>query len=75
MKLIYRGVSYDYESVGTQSGTANRTAQRTHQPHSPYRLSYRGSVYSVDPNAAPRRSIFHPIANLMYRGVAYSLNG
>ncbi len=69
MKLIYRGVTYDYTPDGA---SAQAPVSEVHHPA--YRLRYRGAAYFVDPNKQPERSIFHPIANLVYRGVAYCLN-
>jgi hypothetical protein len=73
MKLVYRGVSYDYTPSGSQSGGAVQSVESRIRPS--YQLNYRGTVYAVDPNVETKKSFFHPIANLMYRGVAYSLNG
>lgn len=72
MKLIYRGVTYDYTPDGA---TAQAPTQTTvSEVHPSYRLRYRGAAYFVDPSKQAERSIFHPIANLVYRGVAYCLN-
>jgi hypothetical protein len=73
MKLVYRGVSYDYTPSGSQFGSTIQNVESRVRPS--YQLIYRGTVYAVDPNVEPKKSFFHPIANLMYRGVAYSLNG
>jgi hypothetical protein len=70
MKLIYRGVTYDYTSNATAPVEATRTVK-----HHPQLLRYRGAAYSVDPDKAAQPSFFHPIAQLMYRGVTYSTNG
>ncbi|MCL6435486.1 MAG: DUF4278 domain-containing protein [Leptolyngbyaceae cyanobacterium HOT.MB2.61] len=73
MKLIYRGVTYDYtpDRANTQA-TAEVPAPEAHRA---YNLRYRGANYALDLGETAKRSIFHPIARLMYRGAAYSLNG
>jgi hypothetical protein len=71
MKLVYRGVTYDY-SPSRISNAAPSVAQEVHPA---YNLRYRGAVYEVDPNREGRRSVFHGIANLFYRGSVYSLLG
>ncbi|MGA7938012.1 MAG: DUF4278 domain-containing protein [Kovacikia sp.] len=73
MELVYRGVSYDYTPSHPQFSEPVQNAK--HETRSSYKLSYRGAVYSVNPNVEPQRSLFHVFANLIYRGVAYSLNG
>ncbi|UBF28787.1 DUF4278 domain-containing protein [Kovacikia minuta CCNUW1] len=75
MKLVYRGASYDYTPSKSQTDETVQTIERDRGARSLYRLNYRGTVYAVNPNVKPKKSFFHPIANLMYRGVAYSLNG
>jgi hypothetical protein len=71
-KLIYRGVTYNYAAP---NATVAAPANDAKVAHHAYKLSYRGASYTVDPNVEAKRSIFHPIAHLMYRGVAYSMNG
>lgn len=71
-KLVYRGVTYDYTPA---NATVPAPASEAKVAHHAYKLSYRGTSYSVDPNVEVKQSIFHPIANLMYRGIAYSMNG
>lgn len=46
MKLIYRGVTYDYEA---SKGVARQPFQHIHAFKSPYELIYRGNTYRVDP--------------------------
>lgn len=70
MKLIYRGVTYDYSPAKTAPVDTTRSVQ-----HHPHLLRYRGAAYSVDPDKEVQRSILHPIAQLMYRGAVYSTNG
>ncbi|WP_421659186.1 DUF4278 domain-containing protein [Leptothermofonsia sp. ETS-13] len=73
MKLIYRGVTYDYTPDRAQTQAAAETV--AHEAHRTYNLRYRGATYALNPEETTRQSIFHPIARLMYRGAAYSLNG
>ncbi len=72
MKLTYRGVHYDYSprAIGTV-----REEAVAHEIRPAFNLSYRGATYFVDPNAVANETVHHSIAPLMYRGVAYALNG
>lgn len=69
MKLVYRGVSYDYDPQ------AQRNVKPSHKFQPAYTLLYRGAVYTVDPSIESQQRFVNPIADLIYRGVAYSLNG
>ncbi|MBW4692807.1 MAG: DUF4278 domain-containing protein [Lyngbya sp. HA4199-MV5] len=72
MQLTYRGAQYNYtprSAEAAQETTVFRAIR------SSYTLHYRGAAYTVDPNAEPALPFVHPGANLMYRGVAYTLNG
>ncbi len=69
MKLFYRGLSYDYDSI---TGAPLRTAAT---PRQPFTLSYRGLTYAVDPTRAVATVPDPVAANLIYRGLRYSLNG
>ncbi len=70
MKMIYRGVTYDYTPAKTVPIDTAHAVK-----HHPHLLRYRGISYAVDPDKTVKRSILRPIAQLMYRGVAYSTNG
>ncbi|QZZ18937.1 DUF4278 domain-containing protein [Leptothermofonsia sichuanensis E412] len=71
MKLIYRGVTYDY--TPDQKTAPTEPQSRVSRERAAYRLQYRGTPYATEPQRRERRSIFHPIAHLMYRGASYSL--
>lgn len=69
MKLVYRGVSYEYDPHSQQPSQHSREIRPI------YNLMYRGVAYTVDPNVDSNVLSPKPIANLVYRGVAYALNG
>jgi hypothetical protein len=69
MKLFYRGLSYDYDSV---TGAPLRTPAN---PLQPFTLSYRGLNYAVDPAQAKSKVPDKVAATLIYRGARYNLNG
>ncbi len=73
MKLIYRGITYDYapETKSLEAVAPSRAIAPKPLQH----LKYRGTTYDVNPNVSIPRKIFHPLVNLMYRGIAYSTNG
>lgn len=52
MKLISRGLTFDYDPA--KSG-ACRPSQRTNSSQTPYELIYRGNKYRVAPNAIAKR--------------------
>jgi hypothetical protein len=55
MKLIYRGVTYDYNPT---NGAARHSFQPAHHTSkSTYELIYRGNTYRVDPNAIAKASV------------------
>lgn len=64
MQLIYRGTTYDYNTLKASSRPARRTT--------PYTLSYRGVTYQVNPksesSAGPVQTLTH---QLVYRGNVY----
>jgi Domain of unknown function (DUF4278) len=68
MKLIYRGVTYDYQHP---KATASRPLQRTFK--SPYKLIYRGNTYWVDPTAIAEISVEPMVYELRYRGNTYQV--
>lgn len=72
MQLTYRGAHYDYNP---RSAEAARETNVFRAIRPSYNLHYRGSVYTVDPNAEPALPSIQPTSQLMYRGVAYTLNG
>jgi Domain of unknown function (DUF4278) len=71
MKLLYRGLSYEY-NPGTIVGRPD-----SEQPAigNPYTLSYRGASYTVYPGLESSVAAPQPVGRLVYRGHAYSLNG
>jgi hypothetical protein len=68
MKLIYRGVTYDYDP---DQARASRPTQPTRQ--SAYDLMYRGVSYRVDPTIAHGPAVKPRSYELMYRGNAYQV--
>lgn len=72
MKLTYRGVHYDYAPRAIETMPEEAVG---HAIKPTFNLSYRGATYSVDPNAASFAAAQPAIGPLMYRGVAYALNG
>jgi YD repeat-containing protein len=75
MKLIYRGVSYDYDPSQARSGNLGRPGRSTHGAKAPYTLMYRGVKIEVDPTAALTEAPVLPTSyNLSYRGVSYQVN-
>ncbi len=73
MQLIYRGITYNYVPEGKQAEVV--TPSRAIAPRPIQHLKYRGSNYDLDPNVSATKTIFHPLLNLVYRGIAYSTNG
>ncbi|HEY9909674.1 MAG TPA: DUF4278 domain-containing protein [Thermosynechococcaceae cyanobacterium] len=71
MKLLYRGLSYEY----TPGTTIGRSETDYPVIGNPYSLIYRGSSYTVYPGLESRDLAPQPIACLTYRGETYSLNG
>lgn len=71
MKLLYRGLSYEY-NPGTIVGRSE-----LEQPAigNPYTLSYRGSSFTVYPGLESSEALPQPVGSLIYRGQSYSLNG
>ena len=72
MQLTYRGAQYDYNPRDAQ---ADREATVFRALRPAYNLHYRGSVYTVDPNAEPSLKVPQHAAQLLYRGTVYALNG
>ncbi len=73
MKLIYRGVSYDYDPAQARSGNTGRPARSTHQA-TPYTLRYRGVTLQVDPQAPAQQPTLPSEYDLIYRGVNYRVH-
>ena len=71
MKLIYRGVTYDYEA---SKDAARPPFQRLHLFKSPYELIYRGNTYRVDPTMIEKASVQPITYELSYRGATYRVN-
>lgn len=72
MQLTYRGAHYEYTP---RSAEAVRESNVFHAIRPAFNLHYRGSVYTVDPNAEPSLPVLQPVAQLVYRGSTYALNG
>jgi Domain of unknown function (DUF4278) len=70
MKLIYRGVSYEYDPTPARSINRGRPARSTQQA-APYTLQYRGVTLNVDPQAPAQLPTLPSEYDLMYRGVTY----
>ncbi len=69
MKLIYRGVTYDYNPSNGEP------FQHTHRSSkSPYELIYRGNRYRVEPNAIKQAATQPVTYELIYRGATYTVN-
>ena len=64
MKLIYRGTTYDYNTLKASSRSTRRTT--------PYTLSYRGVSYQVQPNTSTA-SVETTTRQLIYRGSTYQV--
>ena len=66
MKLIYRGMTYNYNSLKASSRPVRREA--------PYLLHYRGVTYQVAPQSETPAATVHPITQqLIYRVNTYSV--
>lgn len=68
MKLIYRGLTYDYNPA---KRATRRSFGRTHVSQTPYELIYRGNRYRVDPKAIAKPCIQPVTYQLIYRGINY----
>ena len=68
MKLIYRGLTYDYDPA---KRATRRPFGRTHVSQTPYELIYRGHKYWVDPNALAKHSVQPITYELICRGINY----
>lgn len=73
MKLIYRGVTYEYDPNKTQTGNTGRPGHNVDTHRAPYVLMYRGQEIVINPNAphVPAEPTTH---NLIYRGVSYQVD-
>jgi hypothetical protein len=72
MKLIYRGVTYDYNPAPSRAHNAGRPSRST-PAQVPYTLIYRGQTYSIDPNARSTEAPMPAEYDLLYRGTAYQV--
>jgi len=76
MKLLYRGVGYEYNASKVPLEDRNRTVDAVHAPQPTLQLRYRGNIYMVNPHAeavsTPNSETVH---NLSYRGTTYRVNG
>lgn len=68
MKLIYRGLNFDYDPARSAN---HRLFGRTHVSQTPYELIYRGNRYWVNPNAFAKPSVQPVTYQLIYRGINY----
>ncbi|HEY9627469.1 MAG TPA: DUF4278 domain-containing protein [Coleofasciculaceae cyanobacterium] len=73
MKLIYRGQSYEYNPTSARTGNTGRPASSV-QAQAPYRLTYRGTTFEVDPEALQEVTTLPTHYNLIYRGATYRVN-
>lgn len=65
MRLIYRGVEYDYDPT---QGTRDDRFSRFREPIT---LTYRGNRYQLDPNRPARSTVALQPRELIYRGNRY----
>ncbi|BAU13167.1 hypothetical protein LEP3755_37040 [Leptolyngbya sp. NIES-3755] len=65
MRLIYRGVEYDYDPT---QGTRDDRFSRFREPIT---LTYRGNHYQLDPNRPVRSTVQQQPRELIYRGNRY----
>ena len=72
MKLLYRGTSYDYNPHLSNQRISWGAAPLVKPSYS---LTYRGHAYLVDPNVDMSQPVAAFSSDLIYRGVAYQLNG
>jgi Domain of unknown function (DUF4278) len=73
MKLIYRGVSYEYNPSQTRTGNRGYLVH-SRSMRSPYTLIYRGTKIDVDPNEVKSPNDHRPQRyTLIYRGVMYEV--
>lgn len=73
MKLIYRGVTYEYDPSQIKSGNLGQPVRPSQSSQAPYTLIYRGVTMQVDP-AHLAEPISSPASyDLIYRGTAYQV--
>lgn len=65
MRLIYRGVEYDYDPT---QGTRDDRISRFREPIT---LTYRGNHYQIDPTRPARSTVEPQPRELIYRGNRY----
>lgn len=65
MRLIYRGVEYDYDP------TQHTRDDRFSRFREPITLTYRGNRYQLDPNRPARSTVALQPRELIYRGNHY----
>ena len=68
MKLIYRGLTYDYDLT---KSAVRRPFQRAYTSQVTYELIYRGNRYWFDSNAIAKTSVQPVSYELIYRGATY----
>lgn len=71
MKLIYRGLSFDYDPA---KSAACRPCDHPQTSQTPYELIYRGNKYRIDPNAIVKAHVQPMSYKLIYRAITYSVN-
>lgn len=74
MKLIYRGVSYDYDPNHIRAGNTGYPVRGSQTIKTPYTLIYRGVTTQVDPNNQPAIAPLPASYDLIYRGATYHVN-
>jgi hypothetical protein len=71
MKLIYRGLSFDYDPA---KSAACRPCDHPQTSQTPYELIYRGNKYRLDPNAIKKVPVQPVTYKLIYRAITYWVN-
>jgi hypothetical protein len=75
MKLIYRGVSYEYAPNTIRAGNTGYPTRPAQTVKTPYTLIYRGVKTHVDPNQPAIAPLTLPASyDLIYRGVKYHVH-
>ncbi|MBW4525518.1 MAG: DUF4278 domain-containing protein [Phormidium tanganyikae FI6-MK23] len=67
MRLMYRGVEYEYDPTQGRHGTNDSISQF----REPIMLTYRGNRYQLDPNRPARSTVEQEPRELIYRGNRY----
>jgi hypothetical protein len=74
MKLIYRGISYEYDPTQAKAGNTGEPTHAVRHTQTPYALIYRGHKVQVDPQTFSNQTAERPDRyTLIYRGATYSV--